>query len=145
VSRARKKKRDWWKIGARAALVAGFAVCVFAPAGMCLAAGLAGAAVSARSDAGRWGGKKYWRSYRRSAAWSVAGFGYAKGLRAAYKAGGGAWSNSRRIGVGRGIGRSGRKRFGLVYKKKWRYHGSIRFHDAKMSVVTTSYSNRGNW
>jgi RHS repeat-associated protein len=47
-----------WRNAARAATVVGFGICVFASAGACLAAGLAGAAVSARSSAGRWGGRK---------------------------------------------------------------------------------------
>lgn len=43
-----------------------------------------------------------------------------------------------------GISRSGRRSRGPVCRKKWHYDKSMRFHQAKMSLVNTEYSKTGN-
>jgi RHS repeat-associated protein len=133
-----------WKNAARAATVVGFGVCVFASAGACLAVGLAGAAISARANAGRWGGSRYWKSFGRDAAYAAVGFGYGKGLAKLYQATGNASYRSIRLGFG--VGKRGpRWGIGRKWKPNWHYRTSYYVHNAQFSGVTTLYQNRGEF
>ena len=71
--------------------------------------GLAGAAVSARADARRWGGRTFRRSFYRNAAWAA----------------GGAAAGRTLAGIYRGVGAA---RYRAVVRYRFgRRHGRIRF------------------
>lgn len=131
-----------WKRAAKIAAVVGFGVCVFASAGACLAAGLAGAVISARADAGRWGGRTFRRSLFVNSAYAFAGYGVARGLARLWRVGGMSHVRSLKIGVGRYRNSAGRRALGLIWKPKVRYHPSIRVISGYFSSVSAGYQNR---
>ncbi|MEU7524149.1 RHS repeat-associated core domain-containing protein [Saccharothrix sp. NPDC042600] len=140
----RRPKWLTWKNVGRAATVAAFGVCVFASAGVCLGAGLAAGALVARADARRWGGRTYWKSFGKSAAWSLAGGAVGKGISRMY--GARATSHAKHMRM-----RSWRK----FYRKRiWRSSGPVSsrvgvrrhrslyyMHQAQSGFVMNVYQN----
>lgn len=134
-----------WKNAARVATAVGFGVCVAASAGWCAVAGLAGAVVSARADAGRWSGRTFRSSLFRNGAFALLGAGMGKALQKAYQVGGGASYTSTRLSIGYGKRANGSYGVGYRIRPKWNYRPSYYVHSAKMGFVAGAYQNRRNW
>ncbi|GAB2993771.1 hypothetical protein GCM10027184_55350 [Saccharothrix stipae] len=142
--RWRKPKWLTWKNVGRAAGVAAFGVCVFASAGVCLGAGLAAGALAARGSAGRWGGRKYWKSFGINAAWALAGGAVGKGISRMYGARATSHAKHMRMGRWRKFYRNRiwRSSGPVSSRVKVRHHRSLHYmHQAKSGFVMSVFQN----
>ena len=139
------KRLKWLGIGLAAA------GCVFTGAIACIAMGMASAAISARADAGRWGGSNFRNKFRTNAKYALLGGVAGKAI--AMTRFGSAGASVTRLASRNGLGRGMRTAYNFLRGRPMRYRGlrgatwhSTRgigyVYQIKLNIAFIGFSNR---